>query len=253
MPGFRKFGRKRGYKRKMPMRSRGKTSLATLEKTVKKLVARDKVQTVKTSFRQSETIDDESMNPYIGKLITSYPAWTLLWPSVNSAAHGVRNQARLKSILIDNLVTLDNGVNTERSSISFTYFVFRPKEAAAAIPTSTTANGTELVPTLSADTDYSMAYGKCYLNLHKYKVLYCRRFTLTQAENTNGDAARIQQRFQVKLRLNNLIKSADDTWKDMVQDDNETNNIYMCLFSDNSIIDGQVPRWEYSLIANVEQ
>lgn len=242
---------RRTYRRKKYM-GKGKTTLAKIAKQVRLLTRRDKIQTIKVSYRTNDSISTESMNPYIGKLLTNYSGWTTLWPSTSTAASNLYDKARIKSIHMDNLVTLDNGVNTERSSISFTYIVFRPRECAGPIPTTTTALGTTLVPTLTPDVDYTVYYGKAFMNLHKYKVLYIKRFTLTQAENANGDAARIQVRFKHKIKLNTVARSFDDNWKDMTEDLNETNNVYAVLFSDNSIVDGQVPRWEYSMLASVE-
>lgn len=253
MAPFRKYGRsrkmsmRRSYRGKKYVRS-GKTTLAKLAKQVRTLTSRDRVQTVKVAYRNHDVVNGLGVaSPYIGRLLTNYSQWATLWPTTNSAISQVRDKARIKSIMIDNLVTLDNSIYTERSTIDFTYFVFRLKDASGAMPTS---SGN---PTLVADVDYTTNNGKAYLNLQRFKILYVKRFTLTQAENANGDAAKIQARFTANIKLNTLAKAFDDNWKDMNEDPNESNNVYHVLFNSNSILDSQAPYWEYACIANTEQ
>lgn len=235
---------RRTYRRKKYM-GKGKVTLTKLNKQVKRLVARDKVQTVVSQWRDHQLYDTVT-TPYQIHSLSTYSRWTLLWPSTSTTMHGIRDKARLKSIYLDNLITLDNsGLAKEYSTVNFTYIVFSPKDSRGSLLSET--------PTLTADVDYTIHSGKALLNMNAFKIHYAKRFTLTQLDITAGDATHCQRRFVVKLRPNKLIKAYDDNWRDMTVDPDPSNQLYIALFNDNSSLDGQYPRWELTSVATVEQ
>lgn len=239
---YKRSMKKRTF-RKRPVRKSKTTTLATLQKQVRLLQKKTKLVTQDVSYRVNEAID--VVSPYVVRNLTNYSSWAELFPSGLSTVE--KNEAYIKHIHIDNLITLDN-VNNEEGTINFTYMVISRKDEAG------TATDTVNSLSLTNNIDYSLVAGKSYMNLRKWKVHYVKRFTLTQMDadsSTQVDASQCQRRFAHKIKIGKKVVNPDGFWKSLENSPDPSDTYYAILFNDNSAADLESPRWDFNSIASV--
>lgn len=223
-----------------------KKAIMSLSKQVKSLKKQISPSMENETYWNSHVTD--VAEPYVAYNLCNYSSWTRAWPTTLAGVDRSRGQMYHKFFSLDNLVTLDN-INNEEGTINFTYFVMSRRDEAS------TATDTGATLSLSAGVDYVQGPGNgmVYLNLRKWKVHYCKRFTLTQMDIDGADASSCQKRFYTKIRVGKMIKAPDSSWKSLDNSPDPSDTYYAVLFNDNSTVDLENPLWKMTVVHSVTE
>lgn len=231
------------YARKMRS-TKPKNSLAALAKQVRTLQKKTALVTENDTFYVPDELD--VVSPYVCANLCNYSNWTKMWPSAGSAIQSTRSQMFHKSFAIDNLVTLDN-INNEEGTIGFTYFIISRRDEAG--------TATDLVNslTLTNNVDYRSLNGMAFMNLKKFKVHYCKRFTLTQMDiaGDGQESSNAQRRFTAKIKVGKKVRAPDGHWSSLTNSPDPSDTYYAVLFNDNSTADLENPRWTFNCLHQI--
>lgn len=230
------------YKKRLTRR-KGTTSLQSLAKQVKTLQKKTKLITERDQYVTVDAMD--TVSPYVVRNLCNYNAWTKLWTSTGTGIQGIRSSMYHRYLTIDNLVTLDN-TNNEEGTINFTYFIVSRRDTAG------TATDTGTALSLTADVDYSNYNGRTFMNLKKYKVHFCKRFTLTGGDGADMQADNCQRRFTAHVKVGKKIVNPDGHWQTLSNSPDPSDTYYALLFNDNFIGDLEEPRWSFSCLHSID-
>lgn len=222
---------------------RPKTTLRSLQKQVKTLQKKTKTITERDQYAIVEGID--VVGNYVARNLCNYSGWDKVWTSTGTAVDNVRSSMYHRRILIDNNVTLDN-INNEEGEIRFTYFIVSRRDTAS------TATDTVNSLSLTDAVDYAFVNGMAMMNLKKWKVHYVKRFTLTGGDGADMQADQCKIRFQCYIKPNVRVTNPDGNWKALTNSPDPSDTFYALLFSDNSSVDLENPRWTMSVLHSID-
>lgn len=173
--------------------------------------------------------------------LSQYSTWTTLWPSTNTAAHTIKSKMIHKGFKFDMQVSLDN-INNEEGEIMVTAFIASVKDA---------GGSTVLTTPLVNNSDYTMTGGMAYLNPKKFKIHWCRRFTLTGGDGADMQSDNNLKRLFGYIKVNKTVEAVDDNWRDLVGSPDPSDNYYLIVMHDNSSVDLENPRLKYHTVHTV--
>lgn len=252
---YRRHGRrtKRTVKgdilKKKPTAYNQKNQLARLATQVAGLARR---QRKKARFAQYKMSDSFDVTNYAVMDYTLTSSWTEIFQDpVNAAETG---SVQLRSLAIDNIVD----IGSEGSGVvDFTFFLVRLRASTGRKLLDDT--GTDLGALVNGVHYSQVSQRLIHLNKSYFDIKYVKRFSLsnqtagTSAEVANTtNLASTMKRFYVRTMLNCKIKNGSGNWQLSEGDHPIYSKCYGLLFSNNSGLDLEYPRWETNGVANVK-
>lgn len=251
MPGFKKYYRRRRFNRRTPGKrflvSKKTTTMAKVVRDLRMLKRKTKHAVVEQTYR--DTIlggAADVASPYIAYCLTRYSNWELLFPSVPTTLTNSRSTCYVKRMTINALVSHDS-LNNEEEQVKYTLAIVQLKDAAG--QPALDAFGQ---PTLTVGEDYAVNDGFAFLNKRKFKILYYKSFVLTGGEGADMQADRSLRHFKISLKPKTKVENPDGSWKTLSSSPDPSDNLYMILFSNNSVADLESPRLSGNFLITVD-
>lgn len=185
--------------------------------------------------------------------LTKYSQWTNIFGG--SSDDNYNNQAIHKSFGIDCRLSLQNGLNTETDSISYTFFLVSLTDEANNILDLSTGQ-----ITLTAGLHYYLNNngGGAFINKKMFKILKVKRIEQSnfgQALSVaSAGAAGLKPtvRWYWKIQRNSIIKNPTGNWKALPCNRDPSKNLFILGFNNNSGADGEFPNFQYSAVHTIQ-
>lgn len=242
------------YRGRAKVRARGRVStmakgrpsqIQTLAKAVKKLQRKQNSQHQILNYTQTAS-QTNIVQPYFGLNLCDYANF---FPIFGTDADDDNNYKIIhKSFGIDGYLSLENLINNEEETITFTMFIVSLKDHIG--PAFNASTG---ALTLTAGNHYYMQNGLCMLNKKCFNIHAIRRKVLTNHGTalTNPSAqtqSGTDYRFYMKFAPNRVIQNPTGDWKALNSALDPSKQYYLLIFSDNSSADLESPCISYNVV-----
>jgi hypothetical protein len=249
------YGRKR-YARKRPARKgvsklvKAKpTAITTLAKAVKSIQNKMKAKTITLNYQQVYSrglSGDVEVFP-----LSKYSAWSRIFGA--GADDETGNAMIHKGFGLDMYLSLENTIN-EPDTTQFTIFLVSLKDQARGFA----FNNTTGALSLSAGLDYAITGGIVMLNKKSFNIHAVKRKVLTNhGQALNLSSAQTQSgtdfRCYMKARPNAKITNQGGNWAGLDCSPDPSQNYYLLIFNDNSVLDLQNPAVRINVVHTIEQ
>lgn len=248
MYGKSKYGRK--YARK------GRSKLAKLAKgktTAIQALAKS-VRTLQRVVRRGHQIQNYFAGESRVNVSSNYTAFNLcnyngMSPIFGADADDDNNQMiQHKSFGLDTYFSLENSINNEEDTISFTVFIVSLKDSIGSAFNPSTGG-----LSLTDGIHYASTNGLTLVNKKLFKIHHVRRFNLTNHGTAlSQPSAQTQfgtdRRLYFKVNPNNVIQNPSGDWKDLSSAVDPSKQFYMLVFNDNSVADLESPCVSWSSV-----
>lgn len=247
------YGRKSKYQRRYARKGRsiarmakGKiTSIQALARSVKVLQRKTATQHQLLNYQQSAsqvniTSDYNSFN------LCAYSGFT---PIFGTDADDDNNYKVVhKSFGIDGYLSLENLINDEENTITFTIFLVSLRDHIGSAFNSGTGG-----LSLTAGQHYYQQNGLCMLNKKCFKIHKVMRCVLTNHNTALGlPSAQTQGgtdcRFFMRWSPNTTIQNPTGDWKALNSALDPSKQYYLLIFNDNSILDAESPAFSFNFV-----
>jgi hypothetical protein len=222
------------------------TSTTSLAKRVKKIEAKDKMDTV--YYNYGNVFSQLLGTPYNVFHLSNLTAWTPIFGS-QAGREEESNKTTYKGLGLD----LYFRANNETAQTTFTVFLVSITDLYGQnFNVATGALG------LTAGYHYYANGSQVLLNKRCFKIHKSRRFTL----GNNGTAlvnpsAQTQygtdKRIYMKVKKNQVFNNPYGNWKDLYAPLDPNKNMYLLVFNDNVLEDGKSPALNMSVVHTVQQ
>ena len=248
------YGRKSKYQRRYARKGRSKvaklakgktTSVQALARTVRSLQRANRSQHQFLNYFQGGT--QENINsPYKIINLCDYTAFT---PIFGADADDDNNQKVVhQSFGLDGYISLENLINNEEETITFTCFLVSLKDnIGSAFDPATGAL------TLNNAQHYVSQNGLVMMNKKIFNIHKVMRRTLTNHGTTlSNPSAQTQSgtdfRFYIKHSPRSVITNAVGDWKALSSSLDPSKQYYFIIFNDNSALDLESPCITYNIV-----
>lgn len=249
------YGVKSKYKRKYARKGRvaklakGKTtSVQALAKAVKSIQRSMRTRTEYLNYRVSDNFG--IVGDYSAISLSNYSGWTDIFGS--AANDDTQNKMIHKSFGMDCYLSLENTIN-EPDTTQFTIFLVSLKDNIG----SNAFNSSTGALSLSSGVHYSINGGLALLNKKCFSIHATKRCVLTNHGTAlTAPSAQTQsgtdKRFYMKWRPNAMITNTQGDWKSLACSPDPSKQYFLLIFSDNSAVDLQNPKFSYNVVHTVQ-
>lgn len=254
----RMYGRKSKYQRKYARRGRksvaklakGKTtSIMALARTVRSLQRAQKSQHQYQNYVVSASQTNVNAN-YLALNLCNY---NTMFPIFGADADDDNNQKMTHmSIGMDFYLSLENLINNEEDTITFTMFLVSLKDHIGSAFDPATGS-----LTLVNGNHYYQQNGLAMLNKKAFNIHKVMRRTLTNHGTTLANPSAQTQygtdcRWYWKISPRSVITNPVGDWKVLQSALDPSKQYYVLIFNDNSILDAESPALSYNFVHTVK-
>lgn len=246
------YGRKTKYRRRYARKGRvarmakGKvTGVQALAQSVRRLQRQVRGQHQLLNYQQSASRVNVNSDVSVYNLC-AYNGFT---PIFGTDADDDNNYKIVhKSFGIDGYLSLENTLNNEEDTVTFTMFLVSLKDHIGAAFNSATGG-----LTLTANEHYYMQNGLCMLNKKCFTIHKVLRRVLTNHGTAlTAPSAQTQYgtdcRFYMKWSPNKVIQNPIGDWKALGSALDPSKQYYFLIFNDNSIADLESPAFSFNFV-----
>jgi len=248
------YGRKSKYQRKYARKGRSKvaklakgktTSIMALARTVRGLQRAQKSQHQYLNYTQTAS-QTNIVQPYFQLNLCDYANF---FPIFGADADDDNNQKVVhQSFGLDMYISLENLINNEESTITFTMFLVSLKDNIGSAFNSSTG-----ALSLTSGQHYYQQNGLCMLNKKSFNIHKVVRRVLTNHDTTLAQPSAQTQygtdcRLYVKHSPRSMITNATGDWKVLNSALDPSKQYYWLIFNDNSSLDLESPCISYNVV-----
>lgn len=225
------------------------TDVQVLAKAVNKLQAKGRALHQYLNYAQSESRVNLTAD-LIAFNCCNYSAGT---PIFGADADDDNNYKAIhQSFGLDCYISLENTINNEPDTTTFTIFFVQLKDDIGNVFNTTTG-----ALTLTAGTHYYIQNGQCMINKKMFKIHKVIRKVLTNHGTAlTAPSAQSQSgtdfRFYIKHSPRTMITNVGGDWKNLSCSVDPSKQYHLLIFNDNSALDLQSPSFTYNLVRTMK-